>query len=179
MDLYEEFVRPEARSAKSKHKSKARQPRFVLERERQFGDFRCQHCQWHVSAAPALSGVNNRNHCPYCLWSKHVDLHAAGDRLNACKGRMQPLALTFKRRHKQYASRQLGELMLVHQCTACGVLSLNRLAADDSAAVLADVFKASLALPAGWHAQAAASGIDVLGAAERDLLQDRLLVTEA
>ena len=32
-----------------------------------FGDFRCAHCNAIVSSAHMLSGVNNRNHCPYCL----------------------------------------------------------------------------------------------------------------
>ena len=45
-----------------------------------FGDFVCAHCHALVSSAHWLSGGNNRNHCPYCLWSYHLDLYAAGDR---------------------------------------------------------------------------------------------------
>jgi hypothetical protein len=172
MDLYEAYVRPDRRSAKSKHK--ASQLHSVLERERQFGDFQCQHCHLHVSADPLRSGVNNRNHCPYCLWSKHVDLYESGDRLAACKGAMQPVGLTFKRRQKKYASRQPGEMMLLHQCTACGALSINRLAADDTAASLWEVYEASSALSPGVRALAAAEGIDLLGSAERELVQARL-----
>ena len=48
--------------------------------------FTCIHCKREISSDPILSGVNNRNHCPYCLHSRHVDLYQAGDRLNACKG---------------------------------------------------------------------------------------------
>ena len=40
-----------------------------------FGDFQCNHCKNYVSANMAFSEVINRNHCPYCLHSKHVDLH--------------------------------------------------------------------------------------------------------
>ena len=43
---------------------------------------------------------------------------------------MQPIGLTFKRTRDKYARRQ-GELMLVHCCTACGGISINRIAADD------------------------------------------------
>lgn len=92
--------------------------------------FRCVHCRQHVPVTWLLSGVRSRNHCPYCLHSRHLDLLRAGDRLAACKGRMQPIGLTFKRTRKKYGTEQ-GELMLVHRCEECGKLSINRIAADD------------------------------------------------
>jgi hypothetical protein len=92
--------------------------------------FRCVHCRQYVPSARLLSGVHNRNHCPYCLHSRHLDLLRAGDRLAACKGSMQPIGLTFKRTRKKYGAEQ-GELMLVHRCKECGMLSINRIAADD------------------------------------------------
>ena len=39
-----------------------------------FGDFVCMVCHNFVSAEPAVSAVHNRNHCPYCLSSRHLDL---------------------------------------------------------------------------------------------------------
>lgn len=111
------------------------------------GDFRCAHCGHIVSSAHLVSGVNNRNHCPYCLWSYHLDLYAAGDRLSACKAPMQPIALTSKRTRNKYSSGN-GELMLVHQCRDCGDVSINRIAADDDAGRLQEVFNDSCALPA-------------------------------
>jgi hypothetical protein len=111
-----------------------------------FGDFRCAHCGHVVPSAPWLSGVNNRNHCPYCLWSRHLDLYSAGDRLSACKALMRPLALTTKRSRNKY-SRRHGELMLVHQCTDCGEITINRIAADDDGETLLDVFNTSRSLP--------------------------------
>src|SRR5512147_2229255 len=96
-----------------------------------FGDFRCAHCHALVSSAHLFSGVNNRNHCPYCLWSCHLDLFAAGDRLSACKAPMQPIGLTMKPGRNKYRPEAHGELMLVHACTGCGSLSINRIAADD------------------------------------------------
>jgi len=95
------------------------------------GEFRCLHCGALVSVDPLLSGVNNRNHCPYCLWSRHLDLHTPGDRLAACKGIMQPVGLSRKPGRNKYASRHSGELLLVHLCVDCGRVSFNRLAADD------------------------------------------------
>lgn len=96
--------------------------------------FRCMNCSLMVTAEHELSGVNNRNHCPNCLWSKHVDLYKAGDRKAACRSRMRPLGLTVKRIDKRYGGS--GELMIIHRCVACGKVSINRIAADDSAGAL-------------------------------------------
>ena len=107
-----------------------------------FGDFKCGHCHVMVSSAHFLSGVNNRNHCPYCLWSRHVDLSAAGDRLETCLGLMQPVGLTLKITPKKDSSATAGELMLIHQCTGCGKLSINRIAADDDSQTILAVYQA-------------------------------------
>jgi len=111
-----------------------------------FGDFRCGQCNNFVSAAQILSGVNNRNHCPYCLWSRHLDLFVAGDRLSACKGKMKPIGLTMKKSRNKYQIKSRGELMLVHECVDCGDLSINRIAADDDPDSILEVFYASLSL---------------------------------
>jgi hypothetical protein len=132
-----------------------------MSRPQTFGDFRCAHCNTIVSSAHLLSGVNNRNHCPYCLWSRHMDLYTAGDRLSACKAPMQPLALTTKRGRNKYGSGR-GELMLVHLCTGCGNVSLNRIAADDDAETLLEVFNASLALSVRTRDLLLDNGIDIL-----------------
>jgi len=126
-----------------------------------FGDFRCARCGYLVSSACQLSGVNNRNHCPYCLWSRHLDLYAAGDRLSACKAPMQPVALTAKRSRNKYGHGR-GELMLVHQCTDCGHVSINRIAADDDASTLLEVFTASFMLPAQVRDLLMEDEIDIL-----------------
>jgi hypothetical protein len=109
-----------------------------------FGDFKCAHCHVIVSSAHLLSGVNNRNHCPYCLWSCHLDLYAAGDRLSACKAPMRPIGLTMKRGRNKYQRDACGELMLVHECTECNTLSINRIAADDDASTIVTVFQSSI-----------------------------------
>ena len=108
-----------------------------------FGDFTCMNCRNFVSAEAVLSGVHHRNHCPFCLSSRHLDLFEAGDRLSACKGRMKPVALTVKRTRKKYTDESQGEIMLVHQCEGCGKISINRIAADDSIDSLMEIFETS------------------------------------
>jgi len=108
--------------------------------------FRCLHCGALVYTQPAISGVQNRNHCPFCLWSRHVDYLRPGDRMSACKAVMQPIALAVKRTRNRYASSAPGELMLVHRCNDCSKLSINRIAADDQAGVIVHIFHTSLSL---------------------------------
>ena len=45
-------------------------------------EFICENCGKHV---PKL-GYTCRNHCPYCLHSKHVDINP-GDRAETCHGK--------------------------------------------------------------------------------------------
>jgi hypothetical protein len=103
--------------------------------------FRCVNCGALVSADRELAGVNNRNHCPNCLWSKHVDEFKPGDRKADCCARMQPIGLTVKQIHKKYDRQQQGELMLIHRCTGCGKISINRIASDDSTGALIALYR--------------------------------------
>ena len=81
--------------------------------------FTCVHCGDHVTS---LSNGSYRNHCPGCLWSRHVDAEAAGDRASTCGGPMAPVHLV-QPRGKGIAVR--------HCCLWCGAGSTNRLAYDD------------------------------------------------
>jgi predicted RNA-binding Zn-ribbon protein involved in translation (DUF1610 family) len=127
-----------------------------------FGDFQCGHCGNHVSAAHAVSGVNNRNHCPYCLWSRHLDLFSAGDRLSACKGGMKPIGLTMKKSRNRYRPGSRGELMLVHECVECGDLSINRIAADDDPDSIMDALHRSFLLNPRTNLRCLEQGIVLL-----------------
>lgn len=82
--------------------------------------FTCQVCGRLVT--PEGAGTNHRNHCPYCLSSKHLDVEP-GDRAADCGGVMEPIAVWV---------RKGGEWALVHRCRVCGALSSNRIAADDN-----------------------------------------------
>ncbi|HEY9122646.1 MAG TPA: RNHCP domain-containing protein [Brevefilum sp.] len=106
-------------------------------------DFICKHCGYFVSSLTLVSGVVNRNHCPYCLHSQHVDLYHPGDRLCPCKALMAPVGLTLKRSRDKYAPDNHGELMVVHRCINCGELSINRIAADDDPEKLLAILKNS------------------------------------
>ncbi len=135
--------------------------------------FSCVQCHAFVSSDPASSGVQNRNHCPFCLWSSHVDLETAGDRLAACRSRMEPIGLTVKSTRKKYGPGQ-GELMLIHLCRGCEKLSINRIAADDSPAALLAAFEASFRLPAGLVTRLQGDGIRPLTEAHRELVRTQL-----
>ena len=82
--------------------------------------FRCRHCKLLVGALP--SGGHHRNHCPACLYSRHVDERRPGDRASTCGSLMEPVAAY---------TRRNGEYVLVHRCLGCQVERHNRIAADD------------------------------------------------
>jgi hypothetical protein len=159
-ELYPSVRTPERRGRKTRGAAWAP--------NRQAESFQCAHCRGHVATLPWLSGVQNRNHCPYCLWSKHLDHRQAGDRLSACKAPMRPVGVALKRGRNKYGEAS-GELMLAHLCTGCGKLSLNRIAADDDPQAILAVYEAScrakLALP---------DGISLLGDAQSSLVRMRL-----
>ena len=140
-----------------------------------FGDFVCVHCRNFVSAQAVLSGVRNRNHCPYCLSSRHLDLYAAGDRLSACKARMKPIGLTLKRQSKKYARCDQGELLLVHHCEDCGQLAINRIAADDDNEAILAVFHGSSQIDRSVRCLLVEDGITLLDVADRQIVDWRLI----
>jgi hypothetical protein len=118
--------------------------------------------------------VQNRNHCPYCLWSRHLDLFQAGDRLAACKEKMQPIGLTLKRTRKKYGAAAFGELMLIHRCIECGKVALNRIAADDDARTVFKLYESSLALEGTTKTQLDLSGIHILDGADIEVVRSQL-----
>jgi len=81
--------------------------------------FTCEQCSKEVE--PLQEG-SYRNHCPYCLYSKHVDKDGPGDRLSQCKGLMKPLSLD---------QRSGKGWMIIHECVLCKKTIPNRAAPDD------------------------------------------------
>lgn len=51
--------------------------------------FTCEVCGTFVE------GDGYTDHCPNCLWSKHVDIYP-GDRADSCRGLMEPVGCTKK-----------------------------------------------------------------------------------
>lgn len=97
--------------------------------------FYCSHCKQLV--CNTISGTNQRNHCPKCLWSLHVDFQI-GDRRSVCQSPMEPVAVWVKAN---------GEWSIVHRCKGCGALRANRIAGDDSEILLLSLALRPLALP--------------------------------
>jgi hypothetical protein len=95
------------------------------ERRNEPSSFRCRNCRLDVPTH-AL-GSAHRNHCPNCLWSRHLDDDSPGDRAADCGSLMEPIAISV---------RGDGEWVLVHRCTGCDELHLNRTAADDNPLML-------------------------------------------
>lgn len=92
--------------------------------------FKCKHCRRFVCPVP--SGGRHRNHCPFCLFSLHVDDRRSGDRMSTCGSSMEPIG---------HFQRPRGEYVIVHRCFGCGFERFNRIAADDD-------FELVLSLPA-------------------------------
>lgn len=79
--------------------------------------FICENCGKEI---PPLS-YSSRNHCPFCLCSKHVDINP-GDRACECGGLMRPFAV---------CTHAKKGFIITHQCDTCGELHNNRSQADD------------------------------------------------
>ncbi len=95
--------------------------------------FKCVNCNKEVSTQGDI-GTRNRNHCPFCLHSVHLDENISGDRKSDCKGIMLPVGIAFKNIKKdRYGKEKYGEIMIIHKCSKCGSISKNRIAGDDDA----------------------------------------------
>jgi len=86
--------------------------------------FICVNCRHSVP--PPESGSKHRNHCPCCLYSRHVDLRV-GDRRSGCRGIMEPIGIWVRGR-KEWA--------IIHRCSKCGIIRTNRIAGDDNEVLL-------------------------------------------
>ena len=79
--------------------------------------FICENCKNKVEKL----NYSARDHCPFCLHSKHVDINP-GDRLNQCKGIMEPIEIEkFKNTYK-----------IIYKCKKCGEIHKNIIAKDDN-----------------------------------------------
>ena len=97
--------------------------------------FVCAHCGREVLPL----GYTSRNHCPFCLYSLHVDINP-GDRANACGGPLRPV------RAEPHPKRGY---VIVHRCEKCGGSSRCRSAHE--AKVQPDDLDLIIALTAGEY----------------------------
>jgi len=82
--------------------------------QRKIEDFVCAQC------GAAVKGNGYTNHCPVCLYSRHVDVNP-GDRASDCGGLMKPASIEMKN----------GDYVILHRCEKCGFERRNKRAIED------------------------------------------------
>ncbi|MEK7637483.1 MAG: RNHCP domain-containing protein [Patescibacteria group bacterium] len=83
--------------------------------QRTIEDFTCGRCGRRVI------GNGYTNHCPTCLWSRHVDINP-GDRTADCRGLMEPVGLEIR-----------GDAyVIMHRCVQCGLERKNSASPQDN-----------------------------------------------
>ena len=90
--------------------------------------FTCDHC--HKKVDKLLYSA--RDHCPYCLYSKHVDI-MPGDRSNSCNGLLKPIGIEkYKKIFK-----------IIFKCEKCQEIHKNIIANDDN---IDEIIKLSISI---------------------------------
>lgn len=80
-------------------------------------EFICDNCFKKVEKL----NYTSRDHCPFCLFSKHVDINP-GDRANTCFGLLIPIDIEkFKDSFK-----------IIYKCNKCNIIHKNIMARDDN-----------------------------------------------
>lgn len=89
-------------------------------------EFICENCGKKVDKL----NYTTRDHCPYCLYSKHVDINP-GDRLNNCKGLLKPIGIEkYKDTYK-----------IIYMCNKCKKIHKNIIAKDDDMNIIIEISK--------------------------------------
>lgn len=83
--------------------------------QRRTEDFVCDHC------GAAIKGNGYTDHCPICLYSKHVDINP-GDRASACAGPMEPIG----------AYGDSKGITITYKCKRCHAIKRVRAASEDN-----------------------------------------------
>ena len=87
-------------------------------------NFKCENCNKEVKKLKYTA----RDHCPFCLYSKHVDINP-GDRANECNGLLEPIGIEkFKNTYK-----------IIYKCKKCNKLHKNIVANDDNFNLIIDL----------------------------------------
>lgn len=77
-------------------------------------DFVCDNC------GQGVVGDGYTDHCPHCLWGKHVDINP-GDRAAKCGGAMKPIGVEEKG----------GNYRIGYSCEKCDHRFIVKMAKDD------------------------------------------------
>jgi DNA-directed RNA polymerase subunit RPC12/RpoP len=87
-------------------------------------EFICLNCGKQVGKL----NYTTRDHCPYCLYSIHVDINP-GDRENTCKGLLKPIGIEkFKDTYK-----------IIYKCEKCNMIHKNIMANDDDMNIIIEL----------------------------------------
>ena len=87
-------------------------------------EFICENCKKKVDKL----NYTARDHCPNCLYSKHVDINP-GDRANKCCGLLVPFGIEkYKNTYK-----------IIYKCSKCGQIHKNIMASDDNMEKIIDL----------------------------------------
>lgn len=87
-------------------------------------DFTCENCGQKVK------GNGYTNHCPACLFSKHLD-ESPGDRLSLCGGQMVPVEIITRKQ----------EHLVKHRCVVCRQEKINQLSPQDDFSAVLQIIK--------------------------------------
>lgn len=79
-------------------------------------EFICDNCKKVVQKLV----YSSRDHCNYCLYSKHVDINP-GDRMSLCRGNLVPIDIE---KHKD-------TYKIIYKCDKCSSIKKNIVAKDD------------------------------------------------
>lgn len=90
-------------------------------------EFICEVCNKKVSKL----GYTARDHCPFCLSSKHLDINP-GDRASLCKGILKPIDIE-KAKKDTYK--------IIYKCNKCGMIKKNIVAEDDNFDIILSIMK--------------------------------------
>ena len=89
-------------------------------------NFICSNCNKAVEKL----NYTARDHCPFCLFSKHVDI-MPGDRKNECCGLLEPIDIEkFKDTYK-----------IIYKCRKCNQLHKNIIANDDDFEIILKIMQ--------------------------------------
>lgn len=80
--------------------------------------FICENCGKEIKPL----GYTARDHCPHCLYSKHIDINP-GDRLETCKGLLKPIGIEKGKKE---------DFKIIYECQSCHKRRKNVSAKDDS-----------------------------------------------
>lgn len=89
-------------------------------------EFICENCGKLVEKL----NYSARDHCPFCLFSKHVDIFP-GDRLNNCQGLLEPIGI----------EKYRNSFKIIYKCKKCKEHHKNIMGNDDNMDLIIELSK--------------------------------------